>query len=43
MCSVTTPKLRTFAKNTKLLEAQAKSFYTSIDPEIALDFEFRRP
>lgn len=35
------------AKNTELLEQQAKSFYTSIvhsiDPEIALEFEFRRP
>lgn len=35
------------AKNTEMLEAQAKSFYTgivhSIDPEVALEFEFRRP
>ena len=35
------------AKNTELLESQAKSFYTSIvhsiDPEVALEFEFRRP
>ncbi|MGB7962564.1 MAG: hypothetical protein WCF12_06330 [Propionicimonas sp.] len=35
------------ANSTELLEAQAKSFYTSIvhsiDPDIALEFEFRRP
>ena len=34
------------ANNTELLETQAKSFYTSlvhsIDPEVALEFEFRR-